>query len=215
MKDTYHTISEPAEGLFKAKGSKFISYLYPIQEVTEAEDLLQKIRSDHPKANHHCYAFRLGKEGKTWRSNDDGEPSGTAGRPILGQLKSAELTHVICIVVRYFGGTKLGVSGLIEAYREGAIAAIQNATIIRKTLKRNFNVQCTYADFPMLMEALKYADIDIRQKTFDKKPSLKVSIPLSEISHKWQLAATHFIGHSASKKDLTENNIEIKELDIV
>lgn len=215
MKDTYRTVAHKSEGLFKEKGSSFQAFIFPANDVQDAEFHIEKVKSDHPKARHHCYAYRLGMEGETFRTNDDGEPSGTAGRPILGQLKSAEITNVIGIVVRYFGGTKLGVSGLIEAYKESTRDAIDHARIVKKTLHQQFSVRSDYAELPMIMESIKHANIHIVDKTFGKKPELIVSIPLSEIEKSWNIAATHYIGYSASLNDLMNKNIEIKEMEIV
>ncbi|HOI47993.1 MAG TPA: YigZ family protein, partial [Prolixibacteraceae bacterium] len=129
MEDTYKTVSAPSEGLFKDKGSRFISYLYPVTTEEEIKEIIQQVKKAHHSARHHCYAWRLGRENIRFRANDDGEPSSTAGKPILGQLTSFELTNVLLVVVRYFGGTLLGTSGLINAYREAASEAIRNALV--------------------------------------------------------------------------------------
>ncbi|OFX54518.1 MAG: YigZ family protein, partial [Bacteroidetes bacterium GWA2_30_7] len=133
MKDTYLTIESQSEGLFKDKGSKFIAFAIPVCNEDEIKQHLESIRKKYYDARHHCYAYRLGLEGNIYRTNDDGEPSNTAGKPIYGQILSNELTNVLIIVVRYFGGILLGTGGLINAYKSASANAIANAKIIKKT----------------------------------------------------------------------------------
>ena len=140
MKDTYNTITAASEGLFTDRGSKFIAYAFPIKSEEEIKEYLEEIKKEHWKARHHCYAWRLGIDGNTYRANDDGEPSGTAGKPILGQLDSFEITDTLVVVVRYFGGTKLGVGGLINAYKSAAIDALQQVEIISKTIDNYYKI---------------------------------------------------------------------------
>jgi uncharacterized YigZ family protein len=211
IKDTYLSIKSPAEGEYKEKGSKFICLLRPLSSEEEFEEFLNNAKSLHSKARHHCYAYRLGLNAQTYRFNDDGEPSGTAGRPILSQLKSNELTNLAAIVIRYFGGTKLGASGLANAYKESTKAALNNVRFIRKTVEKQFIVHCRYEDLPILMEAIKFADIKIVEKEFKQKPSLHLSMPLSEIKRKWKVMASKFIGHNASLEDLRAQHVEILE----
>jgi len=154
-KDTYLTITAPSEGVYKDKGSKFISYLFPVVSEDEIKEHLIKIKKEHFGARHHCYAWRLGKETIRFRANDDGEPSSTAGKPILGQLVSHNLTNVLCIVVRYFGGTLLGVSGLINAYRQAAAEAILNADIVTKIIETEFELRCSYNELNTVMQIIK------------------------------------------------------------
>lgn len=144
----YQTIERPVENiLLKEKGSKFIGFAFPVQDETELKEILEKVRTEHPKATHHCYAFRLGLKGELYRANDDGEPSGSAGLPIYNQLLANELTNILLVVVRYYGGTKLGVSGLVKAYKESAKVTLEEAEIITKELETkieitfNFNQQ--------------------------------------------------------------------------
>src|SRR6476620_9908190 len=125
--DTYKTVKTTSEGTFRDKGSKFIAYIFPLQNESEVKVMLTSLRADHPKANHFCWAFRLTPDRSVFRLNDDGEPSGTAGRPILNTLLSYDLTNVLVVVVRYFGGTLLGVPGLINAYKKATVEAISNA----------------------------------------------------------------------------------------
>src|SRR5690606_39655528 len=134
--DTYLTIADHAEGLYYEKGSKFIALAYPVSDEEEIKSLLENIRKKYYDARHHCYAYRLGREGLVFRANDAGEPNHSAGDPILGQLRSYNITDVLIVVVRYFGGTKLGVGGLINAYKTAAADAIENSTIITKITDR-------------------------------------------------------------------------------
>ncbi len=132
MIETYQTLSAPNQAEFKDKGSRFIAFAYPIRSTEEVKQYVDTLRQEHHKARHWCYAYRLGVDGNQFRANDDGEPSGSAGRPILGQIDSAELTDVLVVVVRYFGGTLLGVPGLIHAYKTSTQMALQSAQIIQK-----------------------------------------------------------------------------------
>ena len=141
--DSYHTLAGPAEAIYKEKSSKFLAYAYPVESEEEIRTLLDALRKKYYDATHLCYAWRLGPHGETFRANDDGEPSGTAGKPILGQLLSNELVNCLIVVVRYFGGTKLGVSGLIGAYKESAAEAIRAAEIVERTVDTVVEVENT------------------------------------------------------------------------
>ena len=143
MADRYRTLAGPAEGEFKARGSRHIGYVAPVRSAEDAMGLLEQVRKLHHGARHHCFAYRLGVEGETVRSSDDGEPAHSAGTPILGALRSREITQTVAVVVRYFGGIKLGVPGLIEAYREATFAALDRATVV----ERDVLVACTLS-FP-------------------------------------------------------------------
>ena len=132
MEDVYKTIEFPAEGQYKEKGSRFIALAYPVRQEEEIRTIVAAIKEKYYDARHHCYAWRLGADKKLFRANDDGEPSSTAGKPILGQIQSHDLTDILIVVVRYFGGIKLGVSGLINAYREATADALQNAVMVEK-----------------------------------------------------------------------------------
>jgi uncharacterized YigZ family protein len=155
MTDTYITIVSPAEGYFKDKGSKFISYLFPVKDEDEIKEILSRIKKEHFSARHHCYAWRLGQEEIRFRANDDGEPSSTAGKPILGQLVSHDLTDVLCVVVRYFGGTLLGVSGLINAYRQAASDAIAKAETEVRIIELEYELKFSYNELNAVMLVLK------------------------------------------------------------
>ncbi|AZA82123.1 hypothetical protein C1637_10175 [Chryseobacterium lactis] len=141
----YKTIEKPIENtLIKEKGSKFIGFAFPVHHETELRAALEKIREEHPKATHHCYAFRIGLNGENYRANDDGEPSGSAGLPIYNQLLAHEITNILVIVVRYYGGTKLGVSGLVKAYKESAKVTLEEANIITKELETEVEIQFNF-----------------------------------------------------------------------
>lgn len=184
IKDTYKTIESESIGEFKDRGSKFIAYTTPLSIEEDFTIFLERIKKEHPKARHHCFAWRLGLEGHKFRANDDGEPSGTAGRPILGQIDSFGLTNVGVVVVRYFGGTLLGTSGLIEAYRESTAAAFRNAEIITKIVEDIFKIEFEYDMMPNVMNALKKLNITILSQDFNEKGVLKVSIRQSEVEQK-------------------------------
>ena len=145
MTDTYQTIAAPSVGEYKEKGSKFIAYTFAVHSEAEVKAQLEGLKKEHSKARHHCYAYRLGLDGKLFRANDDGEPSGTAGRPILGQIDSFGLSNVLAVVVRYFGGTKLGTAGLKRAYKESTKAAFQQAVIVEKIVEDQFSITFDYA----------------------------------------------------------------------
>jgi uncharacterized YigZ family protein len=164
--DTYKTIKSPAEGLYKEKGSRFVSVAIPISEVESVKTIIDKIRKEHHEARHHCYAYVIGHDRNTWRVNDDGEPSGTAGRPIMGQINSFGLTNLIIVVSRYFGGTLLGVSGLINAYRKSAASALQNAEIIERTLQEYYEIAYPYSVMNDVMKILKDESIEQSKQSF-------------------------------------------------
>lgn len=175
MTDVYKTITTPSEGIFKAKGSKFFAYAYPVESEEEVATFVKTQQQLHFKARHHCYAYRIGQTGDRWRANDDGEPSNSAGKPILGQLDSAELINVLVIVVRYFGGVKLGVSGLIEAYREATVDALAQAQIVERIFQRQISIQTDYTHLSPLMEAIKAAEWEVvsNEMQADVKLTLK------------------------------------------
>lgn len=151
---TYLTLAAPAEAEFKDKGSRFTAFAYPVCSAESVKSRVDALRQAHHKARHWCYAYRLGTAGTQFRANDDGEPAGSAGRPILGQIDSAGLTDVLVVVVRYFGGTLLGVPGLIHAYKTAAAQALQSAQIIEKNIEKTVWLRCGY---PHLSEALRIA----------------------------------------------------------
>lgn len=181
MKDTYKTISEESIGEFKDRGSKFIAYAYPIYTEEDWQNCLIEVKKIHPKGRHHCYAYRLGLDKNNFRANDDGEPSGTAGRPILGQIDSFELTNVFVVVVRYFGGTLLGTSGLINAYRESTSIAFQNADIIEKTLEDIYRLTFDYSIMSDVMNTVKKLNLEMVRQDFGNIGILEIAIRQSEV----------------------------------
>lgn len=180
MEDTYQTLAAAAFGDFRDRASKFLAYAYPVYTEDEWQAALQEVKKLHPKARHFCYAYRLGLDNQQFRANDDGEPSGTAGRPILGQIDSFQLTNVIVIVVRYFGGTKLGTSGLINAYRQATIEAFNDATIIEKTVEDVFRIRFDYAIMSDVMNAVKQLNLSILEQVFEETAHLDFAIRQSE-----------------------------------
>ncbi len=179
--DAYRTVKKMTTGLFKDRGSKFIGYVFPVENEIQFQKVLQDIKSEHFKARHHCTAIRLrtGIE----RSSDDGEPSGSAGKPMLNQLLSADIVDVGAICVRYFGGTKLGVSGLIAAYKGAVIDALKISDIVVRYETRELVIQFDYGVMGTLLDTLKQLDIMVIQKQFDATPSVVVTINKSEVTY--------------------------------
>lgn len=174
----YKTIEFPVtDALLKIKGSKFYGLLFPINNEEDVKTSLKHSQELYPQATHYCYAFRIGTEGEFYRTNDDGEPSGTAGLPIYNQLLSYHLTHVLLIIVRYFGGTKLGVGGLIKAYKESAQHTIESATIITKELSEQYHLSFTYNYQSSVMTLLKKLNIEILSFDFSEKCHLFINVP--------------------------------------
>jgi uncharacterized YigZ family protein len=171
------TISAPAEGLYKEKGSKFNGYAYPVQTEEEIKKILVKIKKDHPKARHVCYAYRLGADKNIFKSSDAGEPYNSAGQPILGQIRSFDITNVLVIVVRYFGGTKLGIGGLTAAYKDVAQDAIQNAKIIEESEQVFLSVETNYARLSELMNFVKQNNVSILRQDTGENCTLRLSFP--------------------------------------
>ena len=175
--DTYQTIAAPSIGEFKEKGSKFIAFAYFVSDEIEIKEKLDLLKKEHFKATHHCYAYRLGTDGKNYRANDDGEPSGTAGRPILGQIDSFGLTNLLIVVVRYYGGTKLGTSGLINAYREAAKLALENSIKIEKIIESQIDFSVPYLKMNEVMQFLKQYEIELVTNDYsDESINFKVSV---------------------------------------
>ncbi len=181
MTDTYKTITAESTGEFKDRGSKFIAYAFPAYSEEEWQEHLEQVKKLHNKARHHCYAYRIGMDKNNFRANDDGEPSGTAGRPILGQIDSFGLTNVFIVVVRYFGGTKLGTSGLINAYKLSTIDALEQANIIEKTLEDIFQFTFDYSLMSDVMNAIKKNDVEIVEQDFGEIGRIKIAIRQSEV----------------------------------
>ena len=179
--DCYKSIKAPSQGLYKDKGSKFLSFAYPVESEEEIKKLLSIIKKEYFDARHHCFAYRLGLEGDLWRANDDGEPSSTAGKPILGQLLSNELSDILIIVTRYFGGIKLGVPGLIKAYRSAAADAIANAEVIEKIAGNIYTVKFDYLDMNSVMKVLKDMGLTPISQHFDNECTIETKVRLTQI----------------------------------
>jgi len=178
--DTYKTIAAPSEGLYKEKGSKFLAFAYPVHNLEEIKEHLDQLRKDYFDARHHCYAYILGPRKDAYRANDDGEPSGTGGRPIHGQLLSADLTDTLIVVVRYFGGILLGASGLANAYKTAARDAIDHAQIVEKTIDVRYRLLFEYAAMNDVMRILKEYNLKPEHPDYNLDCSLEVSIRQSE-----------------------------------
>lgn len=174
FEDTYKTIKGPVEGLFKDRGSKFLAYAYPIEHENEVKPLVENLKKEHFKAVHHCYAYRLGLDRNNFRVNDDGEPSGTAGRPILNTLLSQDITNILVVVVRYFGGTLLGVPGLINAYKSATVEALAMAEIYEKTVNDVYNVSFDFVQMNDVMKVVKEFSLKIRNQTYDNQCTMEL-----------------------------------------
>jgi uncharacterized YigZ family protein len=174
--DTYRTIAAPSEGLYKEKGSKFLAFAYPVRTTDEVKAHLDELRKQYFDARHHCYAYILGPNKDAYRANDDGEPSGTGGRPIHGQLLSADITDTLIVVVRYFGGILLGASGLANAYKTAARDAIDHAQIIEKTIDVRYRLSFEYALMNDVMRIIKDFDLKPENQHFDLDCILELSV---------------------------------------
>lgn len=176
IKDSYLTIESDAEAIFKEKSSKFLCYAFHVESEEEIAAHLEILRKRYYDATHHCYAWRLGPFGERFRANDDGEPSSTAGKPILGQLLSREITNCLIVVVRYFGGTKLGVPGLIAAYKESAAAVLDEAKVVERTVDTTVKVEFSYVVMNDVMRIIKDEQPTIVEQVFDNLCSMTLSI---------------------------------------
>jgi len=196
MKDyfKYKTLKKRGVGEIRDRGSKFLSFSIPIEKLEDVNPALEEIRKLHGKASHHCFAWRLGLDGILFRANDDGEPSGTAGKPILGQIDSAGLTNTLVVVTRYFGGTLLGTSGLIQAYRNAAALAIENGGTIERELSTYYLFSCDYSKMPLIMDAVKKYNLIVIHQEFDTDCKLTVQFPQS----KWEGKLPEFLSQALS-----------------
>ncbi|WP_184550305.1 IMPACT family protein [Mucilaginibacter sp. FT3.2] len=174
--DTYQTIQKPTESIFRDRGSKFLGFTYPINSENDIKGIVAQLKAEHPKANHHCWAMRLGTDRSVYRVNDDGEPSGTAGRPILNILLSKDVTNILVVVVRYFGGTLLGVPGLINAYKVATEEALKLAVIVPKTVNDIYTISFDYLQMNDVMRIVKEDNLNILEQQFDNDCSIKISI---------------------------------------
>lgn len=180
--DTYKTINGVTEGIYRDKGSKFIAIAYPIRNENEVKPIISQLRSEHSKARHFCYAYRLTPDRSVYRINDDGEPSGTAGRPILNCLLSEDITNILIVVVRYFGGTLLGVPGLINAYKSASLEAIKVSAIINKTVNDVYEAYFEYLQMNHVMKLIKDENLEILSQNFDTNCVLKFEVRKAQLN---------------------------------
>lgn len=189
FEDTYRTINQPSEGLFKDRGSKFIAHAFPVQSEDEIKTQLEILRKTYYDARHHCFAYQLGSDKSAYRINDDGEPSGTAGRPILGQINSHDLTNILIVVVRYFGGTKLGVSGLINAYKSASKDAIANGEIITNIIFDHYHIDFQYPEMNEVMKIMKAHNLVQENQIFEMQCQLDFSVRQGESNQVYEKIA--------------------------
>jgi uncharacterized YigZ family protein len=190
MVSSYRTIATTSEGLFKDRGSKFLAFAFPVKNEEEIKEILLRLRKDYHDARHHCYAWKLGVEPSGTRANDDGEPSSSAGKPILNQIEKRDLTNTLVVVIRYFGGTLLGVGGLINAYRTAAEEALKNNRIIRKKIRHSYRLEFGYPDMNSIMSLVKEMQLDTDHQEFELSCSMIVRVDLekeSELLRRLQL----------------------------
>ncbi len=180
--DTYRTIVGPSEGLFRDKGSKFVAYAYPFKNECQLKEIIADLKTSHPKARHHCWAYRLTPDRAVFRLNDDGEPSGTAGRPILNMLLSKDLTNVLVVVVRYFGGTLLGVPGLINAYKSATQLALEEAEIVEQTVNDVYEISFDYLQMNEVMRLVKEENLAILNQNFDNRCLMEVEVRKMQVN---------------------------------
>jgi uncharacterized YigZ family protein len=176
MEDTYNTLEKPAEGMFKDRNSRFLAFGYPVENVDQINVLVSTLRKKYHDARHHCYAYRLGIENESYRQNDDGEPSGTAGKPIYNQILSHNLTNILIVVVRYFGGTLLGTGGLINAYKSATADLINNAIIVARFIEERHDVNFPYEKLSIVMKVLKDESLVPLNPVYDVQCALNLSV---------------------------------------
>lgn len=174
--DTYKTVGRPGEGIFRDKGSKFIGFAFPVRTEQELKERLAEIRAAHPKARHYCWAARFSTDRSVFKVNDDGEPSGSAGRPILNTLLSQDLSNTAIVVVRYFGGTLLGIPGLINAYKAASLEALKESEIIELNLTDTYRLHFDYLQLNTVMRILKDYDLNIQEQVFDNNCTVTIEI---------------------------------------
>ncbi len=179
LKDTYFTIKYESEGFYKEKGSKFFAFAYPVEEEDAIKEKIAELKKKYYDARHHCYAYIIGYDGEQYRANDDGEPTHSAGDPILGQIKSNDLTNTLIVVVRYFGGTKLGVSGLINAYKTAAADAINNNKVIKKFIYKEMKLHFSYPQMNLVMKLVKDFDLKIVAQKMELSCEMTLGVRLS------------------------------------
>jgi uncharacterized YigZ family protein len=202
IQDQYTTIANPTEGTFRDRGSKFIGYAFPVSNEKEIKEHLQHLKKIHPSAGHVCYAFRINPLNEYWRANDDGEPSSSAGKPILGQMRSMELQNVLVAVVRYFGGTLLGVPGLINAYRQAAIEALKIAELVEKTVTFQLTASVSYDKMGDLMKWVKDAHFEYTIPEMGETFSIDILVPANKVeSVRLFLSESHWLHDESAAGD--------------
>ena len=178
--DSFLTIENPSHGLYRDKGSRFLSFAFPVKNEEQVQKNLENLRKEYHDARHHCFAWRLGADLNHFRLNDDGEPANSAGKPILGQIQSFQLSNILIVVVRYFGGTLLGVGGLIHAYRSASMEALKNAKIIRQYVYSSFRINFRYEDMNIVMKVIKDMNLEQWDQKFELDCELKLKVRKSE-----------------------------------
>jgi len=192
-KDTYKTITKPSEEtLFKDRGSKFFGYAFPVTSEEQIKEHIEQLKKQHYNARHWCYAWQLGKEYENYRANDDGEPSNSAGMPIYGQLQSFDVTNVLVVVVRYFGGTKLGVGGLTQAYKTGAKMALEASNIIEKTIDEDFILKFEYPEMNTVMRIVKDENLNITHQKMELNCEFVISVRKKDAERIFQIFGTTY-----------------------
>ena len=181
IQDSFKSIAAESRGLFKDNGSRFIAHAYPVETEEEVKEIVAALKKEYYDARHHVYAYRLGYQGDKFRANDDGEPSGSSGRPVLGQIDSNGLSDILVVVVRYFGGIKLGIPGLIRAYKTATADAIANAEIIEKIASKMYRVHFGYMSMNNVMKVFKDMGLEQKNQSFDMECSLDTSVRLSNV----------------------------------
>ncbi|MEP7239052.1 MAG: YigZ family protein [Ferruginibacter sp.] len=177
----YNSIEKPSNAEFKDRGSKFIAFVFPIETADDFKKELQVLKKEHPKAVHHCFAYRIGTDGNNFRSSDDGEPSGTAGKPILGQINSKGITNVAVIVVRYWGGTMLGVPGLINAYKTATALALQITPVVEKQIEVNYSIEFDYTQMNEVMLIMKQFNCRVHSNEMQLFCNIKAAVPKNRL----------------------------------
>lgn len=192
--DYFQTISQPSLAEFKDRGSRFLAYAFPISSVEDFKERQQELKKEHPKAVHHCFAYRLGLDGNNFRVSDDGEPSGSAGRPILGQIDSKGLTNVLVVVVRYFGGTLLGVPGLINAYKTATVMALQLVPVVQKPIEVPYQLQFDYTRMNDVMTLVKQMGCSVVEQQMQLFILLTINIPKARLDETlYRLKEMHYV----------------------
>ena len=179
--DTYRSIASLSTGLFKDNGSRFLAFAYPVETEDQVKEIVASLKREYHDARHHCYAYRLGYRGDVFRANDDGEPSSSAGRPILGQIDSNGLSDILIVVVRYFGGIKLGIPGLIRAYKTSSADAIASARVVNKTAVMRYRMEFGYLEMNQVMKIIKDMGLEQRAQDFGTACSIEVAVRLSSV----------------------------------